>query len=147
MAMVHTARCASTQVRALCHDHFQQERSSSRPPVHTHISSLPKFLKFSPRPQGLLPLSGITRCVFLRKHAKTSSSSRRGPSSAGFGARRMCVAAAGPQPPEGSAQTFREEDYEEKEETEEEARTRNWVERGYDFNVQILMVSFIKARP
>ena len=130
MAMVHTARCASTQMRALCHDHFQQGLSSSRPSVHIRITSLPKYLKFSARPQGLVvPSSGITRCIFLGKHAKTSSSSSWEP----WRARRMCVAAAAAQPPEGSAQAFREEDYEEKEETEEEARTRNWVERGYDF--------------
>lgn len=132
MAMVHTARCASTQIRALCHDHFQQELSSSRSSVHIRITSLPKFLKFSARPQGLVPSSGITRCIFLGKHAKTPSTSSWEPWRAGFRVRRMCVAAAAAQPPEGSAQTFREEDYDEKEETEEEARTRNWVERGYE---------------
>lgn len=122
---LNSVGCASMKIRALCHDHFQKlssSRSHSVSVVSNNFSSI--------RRTYTLPLTGLTRCIFSQTMNRVSCS------------RNSCIVAnrirsdswvrpISAQPTESTPPAFNEEDYEEREETEEQARRRNWVENGY----------------
>lgn len=91
---------------------------------------------------GAVPLSGLVRCVFSEKNGRSYSvrqSNSRGP---GRALRRslVLVQASSSSSSQSTSQSsgenswegFNPDDYEQHEETEDEARERNWKERGYE---------------
>lgn len=86
-----------------------------------------------------MPLSGLVRCVFSESNARLHLEGSWGRGRVG----RSLVSAQSSSSSSSSQSTsqsgdswegFNPDDYEQAEETEEEARRRNWVERGYKFH-------------
>jgi len=126
------------QARALHHDHFQQLSASQSSFVSPISSSRNQFRSFTPKGFGCCrPVTGsFSQCALSLKGGGRGGRAPPGvscfPGSLRYrkrsaDGRRMWHIAA--QPSEPSTSTFNEEDYEEHEDTEEEARRRNWVER------------------
>lgn len=88
-----------------------------------------------------VPFSGLVRCAFSEKNgrlycAQLSARSlvlRRTVDVSVQSSSSSSSQSTSQPPPENSWEGFNPDDYEQKEETEDEARHRNWVERGYAF--------------
>ncbi|CAM5999723.1 unnamed protein product, partial [Sphagnum balticum] len=128
------------QARALHHDHFQQLSASQSSFVSPISSSRNQFRSFTPKSFGCCrPVTGsFSQCALSLKGGGRGGRAPPGvscfPGSLRYrkrsaDGRRMWHIAA--QPSEPSTSTFNEEDYEEHEDTEEEARRRDWVERRW----------------
>ncbi|CAM6007969.1 unnamed protein product [Sphagnum balticum] len=125
------------QARALHHDHFQRLSASQSSFVSPISSSRNQFRSFTPKSFGCCrPVTGsFSQCALsLKGGGRAPPGVSCFPGSLRYrkrsaDGRRMWHIAA--QPSEPSTSTFNEEDYEEHEDTEEEARRRDWVERRW----------------
>lgn len=78
------------------------------------------------------PFSGLVRCVFSAQNGRLQARPSRRTIDVSV---QSSSSSQSTEPPPGNAwEGFNPDDYEQKEETEEEARERNWKERGYAFS-------------
>ncbi|KAH8971006.1 hypothetical protein BDL97_02G120200 [Sphagnum fallax] len=123
------------QARALHHDHFQQLSASQSSFVSPISSSRNQFRSFTPKSFGCCrPVTGsFSQCALSLKGGGSPGvscfpGSLRYRKRSADGRRVWHIAT---EPSKPSTSTFNEEDYEEHEDTEEEARRRDWVDRRW----------------
>lgn len=132
MATVHTSLCAIS--RTLCQDGLRRD-SSFALSSHNSRTYGKKIVRLSAqRWSSAVPLSGLVRCIFSESNARLQGD--RGGLQGRSRLRRSLQSSSSSSSQstsqsEDSWEGFNPDDYEQTEETEEEARRRNWVERGW----------------
>ena len=143
MAAVHTSLCAALQTQTLCLDRLRRDSPFSLSSHNSRTYGKRIARLSAQRRCPAVPLSGLVRCIFLESNARFQCALRdqEGPWGRGR-VRRSRISAQSSSSSSSSQSTsqsedawegFNPDDYEQAEETEEEARRRNWVERGYEF--------------
>lgn len=133
MATVHTSLCTTIRTQA--------REPSSALSSHNSCAYGKIISRLSARGWcATVPFSGLVRCIFSENNGRLYCALRDR-----VRVRRSVVSvqcssssssssqSTSQSPGENSWEGFNPDDYEQKEETEEEARRRNWVERGYEF--------------
>lgn len=134
MATVHTSLCAAIQAQALCQDQLRRNSSSALSSHNSCTSGKRIARPYIKRWCTIVPISGLVKCIFSEKYSRfyCSLSDRKGLCGRGRISRSLSsVQTSSTVGHKDVWEGFNPDDYEEREETEEEARRRNWVERGW----------------